>query len=947
MDSGDAFEALIEKVSARGDTYGYFFERLNDPKWLAPLADRGFFKEPLGIEQLDNGFVRFPVWPESRALARLAEAAETDVVKLILACPETDNPRVHDDFVDAANSMSPRTAALLVPSIIGWFRGSYKLLLPLKAGELLERLAKGGEVEASMTLARTLLQLSEREPVPLANDDLFGSRREVAPLFDQYEYKTILENNVPGFVLATGLRGLALLCDHLEQALLVEGAKLGGPPADASYIWRPSIADHEQNHDWDPHDFLVTSIREAADSLVSRGDATLAEVSDLLSSRGWQVFDRLAMHLAAKWIGMDPRPAIVLMQRRDLFDSYEVSHEYGGLVAAAFESSAIPEQLQWLVWVEEGPNPSQYAERVAAETGLPPSPDVLRERADRWRLERLAYVPDDALSSEWAERKQELSRQFGEPSDFPFQMYTPPGSVSPVTMERAAELSPQELAELAADIPMSADRLSSPEEGYASVLQALAEQQPSKMSSGLNAFLGQRPVYVRSIMSGLERAANANAADIDWASVVSMSEWVMAQPRDIPGGSGGTYSDLDPGWVWTRTAVADLLEQGLRLQTIPLNLRERVWAVLVGLLGDPDAGGSASLDAATDSLNHIRGKAMHDVFLYANWVFQAANKSGQEEPVHTLQALMPEVAQELDSHLDSSVEPSPAVRAVYGMRFRLLTFLDRDWAESHVGRIFSTHSEDGFDALGAAAWDSYVKYGRANLGVMELLRPQYETFVRSLTPEGSNLDDDQRFVADHIMVLYWNGRLGEEPDTDALLNSFFENGSASVRRRALEFVGRNLRDSGSDLAPEITQRLRLLWEYRLAIAQTAPASERAEIEAFGWWMESQALEADWRLRQLLEVLRLVNVIDVDYLVVRALAELDDAYLEDALRSLVQVIRADTDGWGVHGWKDPAYQLIQRGTASGDQGSKQLANDAANLLIARGFHEFRSLVSAED
>ena len=420
MDKSDALDRLLQKIGERGDTYAYFFDRLDAASWLSPLAAAGFFKDPPSIEEVGNGYVRFPIWPESQALARIANSAEDEVLQLILDCPETDNPRVHDDFADAANRMSSHKAAQLVPKILHWLREPYKLLLPLKAGALMERLAREGELEASLSLGRGLLQLWEEQVGDASVDDeLFGSRRKVVTPYDTYEYKTILESNVPGFVLATGIRGLAMLCDQLETALLVEGSHLGGPPADASYIWRPSIADHEQNHDWDPHDFLVTAIRDSSDLLVSEGNAPLAQVTDLLAARNWHVFFRIAMYLASKWIEMDPQPAIELMLQHDLFDSYEVSHEYDVMLPIAFVRSSALEQQTWLRWVEEGPDLIGYAQRVEAAGGSPPTERELSERVDRWSWERLARLPTDALPEAWRERVQDLARRYETPTDFP------------------------------------------------------------------------------------------------------------------------------------------------------------------------------------------------------------------------------------------------------------------------------------------------------------------------------------------------------------------------------------------------------------------------------------------------------------------------------------------------------------------------------------------------
>src|SRR5688572_32133247 len=101
MSRVDALDALIERIQRRGDTYSYFFDRVDDPRWLTPLAERGFFKSPIPIEHLEGGYVRFPAWPESRALARLAGVAPSEVLDLILSVPSTDNPRIHGDFIDA------------------------------------------------------------------------------------------------------------------------------------------------------------------------------------------------------------------------------------------------------------------------------------------------------------------------------------------------------------------------------------------------------------------------------------------------------------------------------------------------------------------------------------------------------------------------------------------------------------------------------------------------------------------------------------------------------------------------------------------------------------------------------------------------------------------------------------------------------------------------------
>lgn len=949
MDRTEAFESLVTKIRARGDTYAYFFDQLDSPEWLAPLAENGFFKDPPGVEDVGDGFVRLPIWPESRALARLADRAEDDVSRLILECPETDNPRVHEDFVDAALKMSAERASLVVPRIAGWLEKPYLQLLPMKAGELLHRLSILGAVDDALSLARTILRLSpsleaiDESEGGTAEDDILSPAPKAIALFDTWDYKTILEEYVPTLVRAARIRGLALLCDHLERASTIEGARLGGPPRDLSYIWRPSIGEHEQNIDREPRDYLISGIRDGGTALISEGLAPLAAVVELLEGRGWDVFRRLALHFASEHIERDSGPGVRLMMSRDLFESMDVSREYKLLLTVAFPQADLAEREAWLGWLEEGPDLTHHIERFTSDRGEPPSGDELAERADRWRWQRIAFVPDMALPPEWLTRKTGLGERLGEPPTLPFVMSTWVGSVSPLAQSEAAALSTSELAGFADSLPASGDdRFSSPQEGFADVLQALAEEDPRKLSSGLQDFIGRKPVFVRSILQGLREPARGGSGDLDWSAVLAVAEWVMNQPREIEGGSGGSYSDLDPGWVWTRGAIADLLEEGLRPGSIPPDLAGRVWMILQSLLDDPDGGAGGDPDAATESLNCIRGKAMHAALLYANWRFEASVTEGVA-PTRSFEAVAPEMTPELEAHLNPDVDPSPAVRAVFGMRLQLLMKLDPVWTAGHANQIFSAGEDGGFNMLGSAAWASYQKYGGRNIELMELLRPQFATAIASLSSSVGEVDEAERGLADRIVVLYWWGKLGDVPSEADLLRELFATGSPKVRRRALEFVGRSLREAEANLAPAIRARMQRLWEYRLeAVRAEGPAADRTELQAFGWWMSFGALDETWAVRQLLEVLQLAGKVDVDYLVVKALAKAGAPNREAALHCLLLITEADGDGWGVYGWKDDAYRLVEAGLAD-EEPTRQLAVDAANLLIARGFHEFRSLM----
>src|SRR6185369_14194979 len=95
--------------------------------------------------------------------------------------------------------------------------------------------------------------------------------------------------------------------------------------------------------------------------------------------------------------------------------------------------------------------------------------------------------------------------------------------------------------------------------------------------------------------------------------------------------------------------------------------------------------GGSNIDAATMSLNTVRGEAMHRAIEYGLWVRRALEKNAdplviKEEGFDEL----PELREMLDHHLNIDLEPSLSIRAVYGQWFPWLVFLDKKWSAERV-----------------------------------------------------------------------------------------------------------------------------------------------------------------------------------------------------------------------------------------------------------------------
>src|SRR5262245_16430291 len=106
----------------------YFFAKLDNPLWLPLLRKRGWFRDPPApVRDPKANTIRFPAWPESRYLARIARhsVAEQDVLQTTLALPDTENLLVREDVAEVALALPPSLATQLVPRLATWAPSSF------------------------------------------------------------------------------------------------------------------------------------------------------------------------------------------------------------------------------------------------------------------------------------------------------------------------------------------------------------------------------------------------------------------------------------------------------------------------------------------------------------------------------------------------------------------------------------------------------------------------------------------------------------------------------------------------------------------------------------------------------------------------------------------------------------------------------------------------------
>ena len=958
----DTVDKALKVVGKSRSNYEYFFSRLTSPDWLEPLLERRFFRNP--PEPIREGnTVRYPLWPESRYLARVADKAPEKVLQIALQVPETDNIRVHEDLAQAAVNMPPSMGATWARKEIEWLKGqrSVFFLLPDELGKLISHLAKGGEVDTALALARLLLELQTPDKKP-ADEEVIRWPGNPILRVDPHEYSELLRLRVPDLVETRPIETLEMLCDQLESAVRIhmrQDENTSQPPTDYSYIWRPAVEEYQQNAMRDRHDtkeLLTSMIRDISERLVDRDPSILPQLLERLEGRGWNIFRRIALHLLRQYPHLEEaRPLIAerLVNKERLCNIGE-QHEYALLLRDQFRQLKKEHRAKILEAIDTGFDPEGYARGFEALHRRTPTKEDVAAARDHWRLRRLSFIAN-SLPAKWKKQYKALVAAYGAPEHAEFPSYSTigwGGPTSPKTDDELSSMTVEELTDYLREWQPDGGFDAPSREGLSRGIAAQIHARVGEFARNADRFVGLDPTYVRAIFEGLAKTAGEKLT-FEWPAVLRLARWVVDQPREILGRELRRPDDeVDPDWGWTRKAIARLFGIGFEFQTAPLpaEFRALTWEILRPITDDPEPTpeyeeryGGSNMDPLTLSINTTRGEAMHAVVHYCLWVRRQVEAAvDAEDRLRRGFDEMPEAREVLDAHLDPTRDPSVAIRAVYGQWLPWLVLLDEAWTSTSLRRVFP--EDTNLLALREAVWDTYIVINQAYTNLLELLHDQYGWAMDRMGSESrikSHLGDPDTAVASHLMTYYWQGKLDLD-DPNGLLARFYAKAPDSVRGDAIDFIGRSLA-STPDTPRKVADRLRRLWEKRLA---EASAADREEMAAFGWWFISERFEDKWLLTNLREALRKAGKVEPAHKVVERLAQIASSFPLAAVECLGYMVRGDEEGWGVQTWRDDAKAILATALASTDPEARKAARILTHELGARGHWHFRELLNGE-
>lgn len=916
------------------------FGLLDSPDWIAPLLRDGWFDHPPTLERVQGGGVRYPNWPEGKYLVRMASHA-AEYIASIMSSVHTDNWSVAHDVLDAAKRLPPEYGVKLVNRIAGFVETNVLWHDLNDVAEVALHLLRGGQHEASMELVRRCFTMEwNRE---------HGCNRR-----DEYSYISSLDKDiVPVFAPILPQELIGHLFYELRSACQIRNSEHRRSGDDYSYVWRPAIEDHEQNRDYEIDGQLVGCVRRAIELALSADVLNTREVLEILNAEQWLVFKRLRLHVLRTYpdmVEVEIREAI--MDRESLF-SPKCQHEYGLLVHDHFDKLTPEMRETWLAWVDEGPKRvGQKDDHMEKES----------QQAKEWQQYlKLVWVKDH-LAGDRAELVRRLSESDKKPelAFFPWYMRVgrpETGSSGPYTAEALQAMGFVQAVEAVSNWrpPEDADPIDGPTLGNVrDVFQEFCGADSVAYSKQAKALIGRPGEYVRSFLTAMNRAYKEHKA-IDISAILSLCAWVLSRDIEEDTLPVTTGHDLvDSSWRWTWNTIAELI-QNLCDSGAPLDHRDKLWQIITKLADAPVNQKSEerfkgedprTVDFVNYAMNSTQGEAMRAVMAYAHWVGKSLTQDDNDSVPGGFD-MMPEVRVLLQRKLDPADQGGFAVRAVYGWRFGLLFWIDRDWLCENTIKIFSLREIEDTpgNALGWAAWNSFLFANRPHKEFYDILRDQYGYAVDQLKDikDEKDYQEGKPFhrLGEHLMVLYWRGGLDLETD-NGILARLLTQSPITVRNNAIMFIGRSLHQTEGDIPPDILERLQSLWEWYWANVGKKDASSTPESSVFGWWFGSGKFPPEWSLPNMMKFAQTVPCPDPDHIIAEQLAKHAEAYPKECVTIVTSMINGDNEGWRTHSIQSSAREILTHGMRAGGE-AKQLAEKAIDTLGRRGYVEFGELL----
>ncbi|HEY3489470.1 MAG TPA: hypothetical protein VGK27_05025 [Candidatus Deferrimicrobiaceae bacterium] len=874
----DDFDKLFELIKRRGANYAFFFKNVDNPAWIAPLAQNGFFNLPPNVEATGDGQILAPIWWPIFYLQKVSVRSAEQVVDIILGLKPTDNPRILHEIFSIGCDLPDLGLSLRLKPLIKKFLQS-----PYRWGEdelIVNILQKwGGESGKPLAAAQEIVQYviafqpdpkeEEKRSRRKENPEARNTALEPVPRFDPWEYQQIIEKGVRPLaerepfhvarILIAATANMIRMGTHTEDLDTSRGE-------DYSEIWCRRL--DKLNPDYqNVKDTLVHTMAFACGQVYDKDPQSIEVLDRVLRSQRWKVFRRLRQLLYATHPNDQTFPWIrELILGHDDYSKWEHHYEFQLMVRKVSEHFGLRllsegERTAIFDAILSGPSKEDFREWMGERY----SEEAFQQRQRHFH--RMQLRPFAALlTGEYQRSFNELEGE-AQAESISDDSYSPYGEMSGGVVTYRSPKSSEDLEILKDDELLA--YLNEWNEGsrekdnwlveinisaLSGVFQSLFSERIAPDAARLAFWMAHRdkiarPIYVSVMVKSMQEfVKDKNVEKLDqW---IEFCAWILLHPdpERVEGLPKPRDESRDhPDWGSSRRAVVDFIDACVNKDTgVPATARDGLANLLqhVCIQFDwrLDRDRPVLLnrdDQITEAINNTRSRALESLVNFGFWI----RRQNSEDTV-------PEVTDILSKRMSKDAE-LPLTRpehALLGMHFGNLCVLNRDWAIEQRKVMFPKINEP----IWRDAFESYIRYNPPVKRTFEVMREDYEYALDHLNVLTATKNDGKDLVdklGQHLFTYYlW--KVHPLTGDESLLARYYDKTSDDRQRWAQLFdhVGRTLRNSSKNLDKELVDRVIAYFDWRL------DGAERLELQKFTYWLEAECLDPEWRLRSYSKIL---------------------------------------------------------------------------------------------
>ncbi|QJB57472.1 hypothetical protein [Pseudodesulfovibrio sp. zrk46] len=907
---------LLARIEKKESLRPYFFRKASGVHWFNALLAAGYFspeQNPHPKENKEKNLINFPTWAAVEYLRNISsefplpenkEIAE-QVLAIIINATEFAKEKGLTNYRTwwMFSEILPSIPIELIERddlwiIDYWLDDPYETdLVSVELGSKWLPNLLEVNTDHSKGLALSLLSRIFKVSFVVRSEGEYESK-DVNLIIGDYWAKDIIKKNANEIGHKLGADAVEVFRSTLSLVLQETGSDKW------SSIWRPSIADHQQNTRRSDRGVIINALRDVLDSYVKVAKKESCEVVRSLIDDEFETIRRLAIYV--------------------IDNNFEFLKEYWPSFVTPDHFSANFQNEMWNFLH------NHYGE--LDEDGRKAVLDIIQavnvERDEEVHEGASAYRRSIWLSAvkKYGEHEKGLYddcvKITGEEPDHPqFSSFTSTGRFkkeSPIPVEKMLEMP---IEELIGALEKYEDNSAFNEpgiEGLAEAVLRITKAEPDKIAASLDGFLKVDQAFIYNIIKAY-RELWKDKAKLDWAKIVPALLQFVQKLIDDPNFWAEENSQSRTSFVanrhWIVGAIAEFVEDGTRADEHAFDAETIVSSrsILLSLLskqeGEPFKEDS---DAVHLAINSPRGKCIEALINQCLRECRLADSlHGQHDDVW--KTFAPIFESELERAEHGEYEFATLV-ANYIANF---SYMSRDWVSSHLGDIFDT------------ADTVKLRYAMQGFSYLTTFHDYLYFFMKENDIQMITLEDDKqrKGVKEKVVQFVSFAFISEKEEyNESLIKQLVERGSETELTTMIWFIG-NIKDEATF---DIRSKAFELWDRILKAIDIESKDGKIIASALCGWSTFIERFDDENLRLLEAVAPYASENHNSYHLMRWLVDISATQPLEAHKIWGKLVSRTIDYYH----QEHVEALFANLLKAGDEGARR-ARDMANFFLEHG------------